>query len=62
MEALCPEVDFAIEIMLKSPYQGELEAIPNSYMHLLGVHVSGYGPYRLWCPGLHEHEGHEIKS
>jgi hypothetical protein len=61
MEPLCPEADFAIEIMLKSPYVGELKAISNSDMHLLRVHVSGYGEYRLWCPGLHDHEEHEIE-
>jgi hypothetical protein len=62
MEALCPEADFAIEIMLKSPYGGELKSIPNADMYQLGVYQAGaYGPYRLWCPGLGEHGEHEIK-
>jgi len=62
MEALCPIADFAIEIMLKTPYLGELKAIPNDDMDEVGVYQWGpHGEYRLWCPGLGEHEEHEIK-
>jgi hypothetical protein len=58
MEALCPEADFAIEIMVKVGPVGELK--PISYAYLNRDYIIGRG-YRLWCPGLNEHEEHEIE-
>ncbi len=58
-EALCPdESGQAIELMVKSPHGGELQDIREAYH--VGQYSVSSGPYRLWCPGLNDHAGHEI--
>jgi hypothetical protein len=58
-EALCPdEPQQAIELMVKTPFGGELKDIREAYN--VGQWSGSHGPYRLWCPGLNDHQGHEV--
>jgi hypothetical protein len=60
-EALCPEASFAIRLMVKTPFGDELKDINGSDTYQVGVYSATHRKYVLCCPGLDDHQEHEIE-